>query len=84
MKIEGYLYKRHYEAHNSVYWICTLTNKYKCKQRVIADKANPYNVRFKGPGHNHDEFEYNNFSKISFPVHVAKEGNESDELFELA
>lgn len=52
------MYKRHYETENSVYWICTLANKLKCKQRVIAEKSEPVNIRFKGPGHNHTAAEY--------------------------
>lgn len=60
LRIGGFMYKRHYETTNSVYWICTLSNKYKCKQRVIAERGKQFNIRFKGPGHNHDLSEYQN------------------------
>lgn len=50
----------------SSYWICTLSNKFKCKMRVIAERGKPFCVRFKGPGHNHSELEYNQpFQKSS-------------------
>lgn len=58
LRIDNYMYKRHYETTNSVYWICTLSNKYKCKQRVIAEMGKPFNIRFKGPGHNHSLRDY--------------------------
>lgn len=35
------------------YWICTLNNRLKCKQRVIIDKDKEYNIKMKGNGHNH-------------------------------
>lgn len=52
------MYKRHYEAVCSIYYICTLSNKLKCKQRVIVEKGKPYKIRFKGPGHNHSRLAY--------------------------
>lgn len=58
LRIDDFTYKRHYETPTSVYWICTLSNKMKCKQRVIAEKGRPFNVRFKGAGHNHTIDEY--------------------------
>lgn len=65
------MYKRHYETSNSVYWICTLSNKYKCKQRVIAEIGKPFNVRFKGPGHNHSSFDYQqSYQKSSTVVEI--------------
>lgn len=63
LKINGFTYKRHYETSNSIYWICTLSNKLKCRQRVIAEKDKPYTIRFKGKGHNHDLAEYLNLSR---------------------
>lgn len=48
------------------YWICTLSNKYKCKMRVIAEHGKPFCVRFKGPGHNHGSMDYSqSFQKSS-------------------
>ena len=41
-----------------MYFICTLSNKLRCKQRVIAEKGKPYSIRFKGQGHNHGLDEY--------------------------
>lgn len=58
LRIDDFMYKRHYETSNSVYWICTLANKWKCKQRVIAEKRKPFSIRFKGPGHNHSLLDY--------------------------
>jgi hypothetical protein len=58
LRINDYTYKRHYETATSIYWICTLSNKLKCKQRVIAEKEKPYAIRFKGKGHNHDLSDY--------------------------
>lgn len=58
LRINDYTYKRHYETASSIYWICTLSNKLKCKQRVIAEKDKPYSIRFKGKGHNHDLADY--------------------------
>lgn len=68
LKIDGYMYKRHYETAVSVYWICTLSNRYKCKQRVIAEKGKPYGVRFKGPGHNHSLYDYHQGYQKSTPI----------------
>lgn len=58
LRINNFIYKRHYETPNSVYYICTLSNKLKCKQRVIAEKDKPYSIRFKGKGHNHGLIDY--------------------------
>lgn len=73
LRIEDYTYKRHYETSNSVYWICTLSNKLKCKQRVIAGKGKPFHIRFKGPGHNHDIKDYQqSFVKVSSGMKVVE------------
>lgn len=63
LRINGYVYKRHYKTANSVYWICTLNNKHKCKQRVISERENPFAIKFKGPGHNHGSDEYGNSNR---------------------
>lgn len=58
LRINNFIYKRHYETANSVYYICTLSNKLRCKQRVIAEKDKPYSIRFKGKEHNHGLLDY--------------------------
>lgn len=63
LRINDYTYKRHYETGTSIYWICTLASKLKCKQRVIAEKDKPYSIRFKGKGHNHDLADYLRLSR---------------------
>lgn len=58
LRINDYIYKRHYEAASSIYWICTLSNRLKCRHRVIVEKDKPYAICFKGKGHNHDVSDY--------------------------
>lgn len=65
LRINNYIYKRHYETTNSVYYICTLNNKLRCKQRVITERNKPYSIRFKGKGHNHGLQDYASASKSS-------------------
>lgn len=82
LRINDYNYKRHYETATSIYWICTLSNKLKCKQRVIADKEKPYSIRFKGKGHNHDLSDYMQLNRgrgnLINPVNlIKKEQNKS-------
>lgn len=75
LRIDNCMYKRHYETANSVYWICTLSNKLKCKQRVIAEKDNPFKIRFKGPGHNHSLLDYQSLvaSQKATIMHIKSE-----------
>lgn len=80
LRIDGYLYKRHYETLNSVYWICNLSNKLKCKQRVIAEKGKPFVVRFKGPGHNHSFKEYQPLSNKVVPLMDLKSFIDADHI----
>lgn len=73
LRINDYIYKRHYETQNSIYWICTLSNKLKCKQRAIAEKDKPYSIRFKGKGHNHALTEYQCVTRIKKKCEENKE-----------
>lgn len=48
--------------------------------RVIAEKENAYNIRFKGPGHNHEISDYSqSFTKSSVSMGIVKSEHHSDE-----
>lgn len=54
LRINNFTFKRHYETSNSIYYICTLNNKLRCKQRVIVERDKPFVIKFKGKSHCHD------------------------------
>jgi hypothetical protein len=55
-----------------------LSNRLKCKQRVITENGKPYAIKFKGKPHNHGLEAYEN-KKLFYP----KEDDKYDDSVEI-
>lgn len=81
--INNFVFKRHYQTNQIIYWQCTLCRRLKCRARAITRVQDPSIVIIKCSDHNHTVDAYTKVPKEVENLEYVKSEHKNDDAKEI-